>query len=149
MLSVYRLYRAIKDENLLVNNTFIGGKVKEFKLLDSYKQTLKIDGETMMFEYIPFSIPSLIVREKKIEEYIRRKYLPLFEDRLLETTDKEIEIFNAEWDITPHLRLREPLDNYVKIEHGDNKIILSMENGKRMPDHYIYYFKPLFSDYNL
>jgi hypothetical protein len=149
MLSVYRLYRAIKDENLLVNNSFIGGKVKEFKLPDSYKQILKIDGETMLFEYITFSIPSLIVREKKIEEHIRKKYLPLFEDRLLETTDKEIEIFNADWDITPYLRLREPLDNYVKIEHGNNKIILSMESGKRMPDHYLYYFKPLFSDYNL
>jgi len=149
MLSVYKLYRAIKDENLLINNSFIGGKVKEFKLPDSYKQTLKIDGETMLFEYIPFSIPSLIVREKKIEEHIRRKYLPLFEDRLLETTDKEIEIFNADWDITPYLRLREPLNNYVKIEHGNNKIILSMESGKRMPDYYVYYFKPLFSDYNI
>jgi hypothetical protein len=149
MLSVYRLYRAIKDKNLLINNTFIGGKVREFKLPDSYKQTLKIGGEVMLFEYIPFSIPSLIVREKKIEEHIRKKYLPLFEDRLIETTDKEIEIFNAEWDITPYLRLKEPIDNYVKIEHGKNKIILSLENGKRMPDHYVYYFKPLFSDYNL
>lgn len=149
MLPVYKLYRAIKDENLLINNTFIGGKVKEFKLPNSYKQTLKIDGETMLFEYIPFSIPSLIVREKKIESHIRKKYLPLFEDRLIETTDREIEIFNTDWDITPYLRLREPMDNYVKIEHGNNKIILSMENGKRMPDHYVYYFKPLFSDYNL
>jgi hypothetical protein len=149
MMEIYKLYRAIKDENLLINNTFIGGKVSEFKLPDSYKQTLKIDGEVMLFEYMPFSIPSWIVREKKIEEYIRKKYLPLFEDRLLETTDKEIEIFNAEWDIAPYLRLKEPLDNYVKIEHGNNKIILSMENGKRMPDHYVYYFKPLFSDYNL
>jgi hypothetical protein len=149
MIEIYRLYRAIKDENLLINNTFIGGKVSEFKLPDSYKQTLKIDGEVMLFEYIPFSIPSWIVREKKIEEHIKKKYLPLFEDRLLETTDKEIEIYNAEWDIIPHLRLKEPIDNYVKIEHGSNKIILSMENGKRMPDHYVYYFKPLFSDYNL
>lgn len=65
MLSVYRLYRAIKDENLLINNTFIGGKVSEFKLADSYKQTLKIDGEIMLFEYIPFSIPSWIIRRKK------------------------------------------------------------------------------------
>jgi hypothetical protein len=149
MIEVYRLYRAIKDENLLINNNFIGGKVSEFKLPDSYKQTLKIDGEVMLFEYIPFSIPSWIVREKKIEEYIRKKYLPLFQDRLLETTDKEIEIFNAEWDITPYLRLKEPIDNYVKIEHGNSKIILSMESGKRMPDHYSYFFKPLFSDYNL
>jgi hypothetical protein len=149
MSFIYKLYRAIKDSNLLVNNSFIGGKVSEFKLPDSYRQTLKINGETMLFEYVPFSIPSWIAREKKIEEYIRKKYLPLFEDRLLETTDKEIEIFNAEWDITPYLRLREPADNYVKIEHGNNKIILSMENGKRMPDHYIYFFKPLFSDYNI
>jgi len=149
MLSIYKLYRAIKDENLLINNTFIGGKVREFKLSNSYKQTLKIDGEAMLFEYIPFSIPSLIVREKKIAEHIKKKYLPLFEDRLLETTDREIEIFNAEWDITPYLRLKEPMDNYVKIEHENNKIILSIESGKRMPDNYVCYFKPLFSDYNL
>ncbi len=149
MLSIYKLYRAIEDGNLLVNNTFIGGKVREFKLPNSYKQTLKIDGEVMLFEYIPFSIPSLIVREKKIAEHIKKKYLPLFEDRLLETTDREIEIFNAEWDITPYLRLKEPMDNYVKIEHENNRIILSAESGKRMPDNYVYYFKPLFSDYNL
>jgi hypothetical protein len=146
---IYRIYRAIKDSDLLINNSFIGGKVKEFRLPDGYKQVLKIDGEVMLFEYIPFSISPWLVREKKIEEYIRKKYLPMFEDRLLETTDKEIELFNAEWDITPYLRLKEPVDNYVKIEHGSNKIILSMENGKRMPDHYVYYFKPLFSDYNI
>lgn len=149
MSFIYKLYRAIKDSDLLINNSFIGGKVREFKLPDSYKQTLKIDGEAMLFEYVSFSIPSLIVREKKIEEYIKKKYLPLFEGRLLETTDKEVEIFNAEWDITPYLRLKEPLNNYVKIEHGNNKIILSMEGGKRMPDHYVHYFKPLFSDYNI
>lgn len=144
---VYELMRAYKDSNLLINKRVIGGKVEDFlDIPGSYRQIVRdSEGKESRYQYIEFSVPNRLKREKKIEDYLRKIEEEVFKGKLLHISDEEIERFNEYWDL-PFLGLVKDIDDKSSgcvIKPDGEKVCISLRRGKRVRDVFEVFLKPL------
>lgn len=145
---IYQLFRASKSSpNLLVNKRYVGAFVYRFvDIPNSYKQTI-VDGEgnIVKIQYVPFSIPFYVKREKVIEKIFKTYENKLGSDNIIPVSDELIENYNQYWDIE-FIGLTDKLgDRYsaqIEAPSGE-KMFFSLLEGKELSDVWQVVFKPI------
>ncbi len=144
---IYELMRAYKDSNLLINKRVVGGQVEEFlDISNSYKQiVINENREMKKYQYIEIKILSRYRSERSLEKFFKRIETEIFQNKLLEISDEEIQYFNTYWNLN-FIGLVSKLEdkNSAGIYKPDgNAIYVSLEKGKELPDVFEILFKPL------